>query len=375
MERKYRKKNIICAVFLDFKRAFETLDRNILLKKLQKYGFEDKEFQWFKSYLNERTQKTKVDEWISEPKDVCLGVPQGSVLGTILFLIYINDISKIIKNSKIRLFADDTLLFINGTNESEIKAKLEEDLKSLDKWLKMNKLKLNTDKTKFMMINSDHDMNIRIDGEQLESVKEIKYLGIILDNKLNFKSHVNYIAKKIAKKIGFFKRIRNKLTTMCAINIYNAIIKPHFEYCSTILFLCDKQSIERLQKLQNKAMRSIIRCNRFTSIKLMLDTLLWLNVKQRLELNVLLFIYNLKNGKFPKYLQNKISLLEQVQPYNLRNADVRFRLGKYNLTSTQNSLVYKGFKKFNELPRNVQKETKFDIFKKECILIIKREIK
>lgn len=299
-----------------------------------------------------------------------LGVPQGSVLGTLLFVIYINDIKKVIKNSEIRLFADDALVYIAGTNVNEIKMKLEQDLNEINKWLKINKLKLNTSKTKLMMMNREENINISIDGEVIESVDEIKYLGVIIDNKLKFKSHIEYITKKVASKVGFFKRIRKRVTILTAVNIYNTIVKPHFEYCSTLLYLCNVESIERLQKLQNRAMRTILLCDRFTSVKLMLNALKWINVKDRIELNVLVFIFKIKNGMTPKYLQDKITLVEQVQPYTLRNADVNFRLGRFRLTSSQNSLIYKGFKKFNELHRNIKTETNLRNFKRECIKLI-----
>lgn len=366
-------KKIVCSLFLDFKRAFETIDRNILVKKLNNYGIKNNELKWFESYLNKRFQKTSLNGGLSTAFEVKHGVPQGSVLGTLLFLIYINDIPNVVKNSSIRLFADDTLLFVSGNDFDDIKNKLIGDMTEISKWLVMNKLKLNTDKTKTMVINSNEVMNLYIDGKSIELVNNIKYLGVIIDNRLKFDKHVEYIAKKIGMKIGFFKRIRRNMSYMSAINVYNTVVKPYFEYCSTILFMANKLSIKRLQTLQNKAMRTIIKCNRLTSIKIMLEALMWLSIQQRIVLNVLLFIHKLKSGNFPEYLTSRVLMVNNAQPYNLRNAEVNIRIGKYRLASSQNSILYKGFKKFNELPIEIKKESNFKIFRRKCITYIKSE--
>ena len=138
------------------------------------------------------------------------------------------------------------------------------------------------------------------------------------------------------QKNGFFKRIRNEVSTLTAINIYNTIVKPHFEYGSTILYTCcTKQQIVRLQKLQNKSIRSILKCNRYTSTILMLDTLKWLNIYQRLEFNTLLFIQKLKYGNGPEYLIRQLQYVREVQPYNLRKAE-NFRLQRVTTSAMQN---------------------------------------
>lgn len=363
-------KNCIVAVFLDLKRAFETINRDILLDKLQRYGVKNKELLWFKSYLENRTQRTRCGDHLSTVLNVNIGVPQGAILGTLLFIIYINDLGKLLKHSKVCMFADDTLIYITGKDPDECVRNLNQELKEVEKYLKMNKLKLNTNKTKAMILKGNTDQHIWLEGVQIEIVNEIKYLGIVIDKDLKFDPHYNYICKKISKKIAFLRRIRSKISTITAIRIYNTIVKPHFEYCSTLLFLGSRQMKERLQKLQNKGMRCILRCQRLTPIHYMLNNLQWLSVNQRLTMNVLMFVFKMRIGLLPKYLQDQLVYVSDVQPYNLRNSgDFRLKFSSTNFH--QNVLLYNGLKLFNQMPNEIKSENNFFNFKRKIITYVK----
>lgn len=139
-------RKVIIAVFLDLQRAFETVDRDILLQKIESYGVREVELLWFKSYLSGRKQRTKLNGIISDSINVCLGVPQGSVLGVLLFLIFINDVEKVIELCKLILFADDALLYVVADSVEECLDKIKHDLCKLDLWFKANKLGLNIKK-------------------------------------------------------------------------------------------------------------------------------------------------------------------------------------------------------------------------------------
>lgn len=152
---------------------------------------------------------------------------------------------------------------------------------------------LNVNKTKIMILPANNTTN---QIEEFECVNEIKYLGIIIDSKLNFKKHFEFVNKKIAQRIGFFRNIRKKLCIQMSIKIYNSIIRPHFEYCPTILLMGSMSMIEGLQKLQNKAMRSILYCSSYTAISSMLESLKWLSIKQRIVMSTLIFIFKIKNN-------------------------------------------------------------------------------
>lgn len=363
----------IISLFLDFQRAFETIDRLILIEKLSKYGVKGNELEWFKSYLTNRSQKTNINGEQSSAQLTTFGVPQGTILGPLLFLIYINDIGNALSYCQISLFADDALMYINGKHIDLIEELMKKDLENLCDWLKANKLKTNASKTKCMVINSDYRVNLEIENTRIEQVNEIKYLGIKLDNKLNFKNHIQYTIGKISKKVGFLKRIRKNINTMCAINIYNTIIKPHFDFCSTILFLGTNDEINRMQILQNKAMRTITRSSFHTSTNWLLSCLKWLSVRQCIILNVLTFVFKMKHNMMPNYLTSRLQYVQDVQPYSLRN-NCNFRFNFYRDSRTQNMIFYKGLKLFNDLPSNIKNETNLKRFKKELIINIRRTV-
>ena len=189
---------------MDLKRAFETISRPLLLQTLKRFGIEGSTYKWFESYLSGRTQKTAFNEFVSSPIENTLGVPQGSVLGPILFIMYLNDMKRVFRYCDINLFADNTVLFIEGKHLSECVEHLNEELHSLSDWLKFKKLKLNIGKTKYLIISSRVNIDnfrILIDSETIDRVREIKYLGVIIDDNLTLKYHIYNVIKKIAKNL------------------------------------------------------------------------------------------------------------------------------------------------------------------------------
>lgn len=357
------KGKIIVAVFLDLKRAFETIDRNRLICKLEQLGIIGRELDWIKSYLSQRTQATKYGGATSSESAVEIGLPQGSKLAALLFLLYINDIKSCLWHLMIMLFADDTLLYYSGDNIKDIEIKVNEDLQRINKWLNANKLKLNLEKTKFMVLTkndiSDSDIEVKINNESIGRVYTMKYLGMMINSNLKMSDHHDYMCKKIAKKIGFFARISNKLSTETRIKVYQAIIAPHFEYCSSILSSFNVGEFDQLQKLQNRGMRIILRCKRDTSVNLMLETLKWMNIKQRIMFRTMIVVFQIKNRMLPNYLTSTINYVGDANPYNLRNAN-DFKLKN----DARKTIFYDGLKMFNELPREIKMENDFKVFKR-----------
>ena len=152
-----------------------------------------------------------------------------------------------------------------------------------------------------------NNIDIRINEDKIELVNEIKYLGVVIDNKLNFEANVNYICKKVGKKVGVLARLRNQLNCQQKISIYKTIIEPHFTYCSTILFLSKQSDLDRLQIMQNKCMRNILKLNRFSHQEDMLRILHFLSVQQLIKFNTLFFIYKITKGIAPQYLTERIA--------------------------------------------------------------------
>lgn len=374
---------VILATFLDLRRAFETVDRQILIDKLRKYGVKELALSWLESYLANRRQIVKFNNVTSKEALIEYGVPQGSVLGPLLFLIYINDIFSSITNCKIILFADDALIYVSADNANDCYAQMNFDLNKLEVWLQNNKLKLNTDKTKYMFIASKtskskfkedlKNNNIIIQGKKIEFVNEIKYLGVIIDSNLNFNKHCDFICKKVSKKIGFLCRVAESLSLWSRVTVYSTIIAPHFQYCNTIFFCFNDYQLKKLQLLQNRAMRIILRCNRLTSINKMLETLNWLSIKERVIFSTMIFLYKVTNNLLPNYLMQFVQRNNEIHRYNTRTNN-QFRIALSTKSATQKTVFQDGVKLFNNLPDKVKSVNTVFKFKNAYLKHVKSQI-
>jgi len=248
------------AIFFDLKKAFDTVDHNILIKKLDNMGIRGKTLELLKSYLNNRTCCTKIKKKLSKIKTVSCGIPQGTSLGPLLFNIYINSLAKIKVNSKLVLFADDTALVIEADNHAELYQKANEDLIKIRNWLIENKLSLNISKTQYIDFSETNSNNKLIIHNftctnvnkcccpKLEKVKEYKYLGCIVDRQLTFDTHVNEIINKInnKRKLSIFYILKEKSFKK---SVYSALIQSHLQYAISIWG--EKDKLNKLQDIIN----------------------------------------------------------------------------------------------------------------------------
>ena len=185
-------------------KAFDTLDHAVLLDKLSSFHVNLSSLQWFKAYLTDRTQSICVNGVISEPQPILFGVPQGSVLGPLLFIMYINDLPLSIRHCDIELYAEDTLLYFASNDTNTIEAKMTSDLENVIQWLHSNFLVLNLSKTKIMLVGTHlrlatvQDFKIKANEVNIERVDQFKYLGVLMDQNLSWNDHISYIGRKIA---------------------------------------------------------------------------------------------------------------------------------------------------------------------------------
>lgn len=370
--------NIIVAVFIDLKRAFETIDRFIMLQVLDNVGVKGNVLSWFRSWLSQRTQHTKLNGKVSSEIDVNVGLPQGTPLSCILFALYINAIVSIIKHCKIKLFADDTLIWIIAKNKDDLIQKiflLNEDLARVCMFFEVRKMFLNVSKTKFMIISGSSIQHVpipvKLNGQSIERVWEMKYLGVIIDPQLKLDLNHQYVKKKMIKKISFLQRNRNRYYMHTKLLMYKSLIGPHVDFCSTVLFLATDTQLKELQVLQNRAMRAILNCGIRTSIETMLNRLKLLDVKQRIYFNVLIAVHKMKLGLLPPYLTQQLRYVGDVQPYGLRSNN-RFRLPDYT-GQGQNSLFYKGVDLYNKMMRDEDDLAGLNIesFKRKLVIYVK----
>ena len=235
------KKKDIMGLFIDLQKAFDTIDHNILIKKLYHYGIRGVPLKWFESYLTNRQQFVVLNDITSEYKSITCGVPQRSVLGPLLFLLYINNIVNSSELFYFILFADDTNMLYSDENVDSLISVVNLELIKLSCWFKANKMSLNLKKTNFVMFSSKSvdiskisRIGIMIDNYIIEQVSSVKFLGIHIDEKLNWKSHIAVVVTSISKIIGILGRVRYKLPQEALITLYNAMILPHLNYCCIV---------------------------------------------------------------------------------------------------------------------------------------------
>ena len=247
---------LTCGVFIDLQKAFDTVDLDILLKKLKLYGFRGLTNDWFSSYLLGRKQFVSLSGENSSYKNIRHGVPQGSVLGPILFLIYINDLARAIIYSKLYNFADDTAILYSDHSPKRLKKRINIDLKLLLQWLKANRIQLNVAKTEVVLFKNkskrvDYNIKIKLDGKLIRFSKCTKYLGLLIDENLSFYNHKENIINKLRKANSALCMIRHYVPFTILRSIYFSLFQPHIHYGLQIWGqnLCPRSRINRLQRI------------------------------------------------------------------------------------------------------------------------------
>jgi len=366
------KGSLVGMVMIDLRKAFDTVDFEILLTKLKAMGV--KSTDWFRSYLTNRTQCVNVNGVDSDFLEVPCGVPQGSILGPLLFLCYVNDMSISLK-CKLSLYADDSTLVASSSSVDHLSSFLSGQLESCSKWLIDNKLSLHAGKCESIIFSSSRKSKqrekfvVKLFGQEVKRVCSVKYLGVTLDENLSGNEHGKTVLKKASSRLSFLYRQSGLLDSKSRATLCMALIQPYLDYCCSSWFSSlGSQFKNRLDALQRKMARFVLNLDSRSSISLSdLCKLGWLAVGDRVRYFKLILAFKIRRGQAPAYLVDSFPFSSSIHSYNTRRSQTDYFVSKEDTVSSimLNSFVYTTKHEWNALPYGIKDISKLDLFKRK----------
>ncbi len=322
-------------------------------------------------------QMTKINGVLSKESIVTHGVPQGSILGPLLFTLYVNDLPEHLTDGFISLYADDTALCASDDNPESLQLRLSNLMQTVSNWYLRNKLSINTDKMKLMLIGTPgsvtkmENVNITIDGIQLEKVRTFNYLGVKLDHHLTFKDHVAYVNGKTFSKIRLLGRLCRNLDWGMLMLLYKTLILPVFDYGDVIYHRMSKQDAESLQRLQNSACRAILKCDMYSPIDEMHDKLDISKLYQRRCQHIATRVHKFKNGNGPPDCRNMITEIQEIHDRTTRQTTGELLyIAPTCLKMCERDFAYCGPIIWNQIPLAIRKIGTTKEFKTEINKVV-----
>lgn len=366
---------------LDIRKCFDTIDHHILLQKLEFYGIKNNEAAWFKSYLENRAQVVNLNGELSDKNYLSLGVPQGSVLGPILFMLYVNDLSRHVYLGSANLYADDTIIYCTGNTIEEVNSKLQICINHASQWYRGNRLVLNSEKSNTILISSRAKVKQYMEGlstelneHLLEQTTSVDYLGVRIDHILSWDDHVSRLCKTLSFKVSRLARLRRSTPKSVLFKIYNSIIQPSIDYAITVWGHTTAANITKVQRIQNYAARILsgnfdyINCRGIDIVK----NLGWMNIVERRRYFDCVLMFKCLHGLAPDYLANQFTFHSEISDReNVRFHPMDVYIPFPRLELFRNTFLYNGAVLWNDLPNGLKECTTLDAFKRGLKALIR----
>ena len=338
--------------------------------KLQRYGVRGTSLLWIRDYLSNRKQYVLYQSSESPTSNITCGVPQGSILGPLLFLVYINDIVHSSPLLSFTLFADDTNIFYSHKNFDTLTSTLNSEISKVSQWFTCNKLSLNIAKTNFIRFKPhssqaiDPNYNIRINGLPLTELKSTKFLGVTIDSCLSWNDHIHNVHNAVSRGIGILYRLKDLITQTSLVILYNALILPFITYCNIVWGNCGTTKINSILLLQKRAMRLITNSRYLSPTDPLFSQLRSLKINDIHALQTAIFMHKYTFNQLPKVFDNFFTPNFNIHSYPTRNSS-DYHLENPRTILAQKSLKHHGPDVWNSLPDNLKKCTKLHLFKQQ----------
>ena len=347
----------IAAILMDLSKAFDCLPHDLLLLKMKTYGMSSQALDLIKSYLSDRHQCVKLGNFRSHFEQIYKGVPQGSILGPILFNIFLNDIFMFVGKSKLYNYADDNTLSASDQNPENVVSALTHDSKNLIDWFRLNQMQANPDKFQGIAIGKksfDEIKSLRLGGTEIKFDEEVKLLGVTIDFKLNFNTHISTLCKKASKQLNCLKRLGKYLTRLGKLTIYHSFILSNFNYCPLAWHFCSESNTKKMERIQERALRFIYD-DFSTSYEHLLEKSKLPSLKLRRQRTIALEAFKIVNKQCPSILDDMLQVKQNH--YNFRYQRTVHvppaRTTRYGIQSFR----HKAATVWNSLPENVRNMT------------------